>query len=96
MNKVRRNSTRARAWAVIRKLRVFTIARLVRLTDANYDNLKRYIRALADAGYLRAEGHEMGSVRWRLVRDTGPLPPVMKTVRYIYDPNTGEEHRGRI
>ena len=29
---------------------------------------------------------------YRLIRNTGPLPPVVKTFNCVYDPNTDEIH----
>jgi len=94
MNKLRKGTVRERAWRVMRALRSFTLRRLCMITGGQRYNLGRYVRTLAACGYLKQEGREMGHNRWRLIKDTGPIPPVMKTVHYIYDPNTKETLRG--
>jgi hypothetical protein len=89
---------RQRAWASMRYLRVFTGPQIEMVSDINYDNLKKYLRALELAGYLqrrraKRNGSPAGHVDWVLVRNTGPLHPIVRRDRSgVYDPNTDEVH----
>lgn len=101
------NSQRARAWAAMRNFgqrrEGFTVTELRLVTQdelgalqGTRDNLNLYIGRLAKAGYLRCvspAGPKRDRV-WRILRDTGPLPPVMRKHGGLYDPNTGEIHAG--
>ena len=96
MNRVRMQTDRAKIWKVIRAHKEgFTSADIEILTDATYINIKRYLKILADAGYLRrkrkANLNGKGT-HWvyRLVKNTGPKPPVQKALRFLFDPNTNE------
>lgn len=56
---------------------------------------KSYLTQLSKAGYLkveRAASNGGGLARYRLVRDTGPLPPAVTRAKVVYDRNTGELH----
>lgn len=56
---------------------------------------KSYLTQLNKAGYLKVEkaAHNGGGLaRYRLVRDTGPLPPAVTRAKVVYDRNTGELH----
>jgi hypothetical protein len=56
---------------------------------------KEYCHYLALAGYLavvrQGKGKGKGGVlsAYRLIRNTGPLPPMIQRVKSVYDPNTG-------
>jgi len=90
-NKVHLNSDRAKAWKVIRGISGnFTVSEIVTIVGANYENIKRYIRCLYDAGFIRNEGRKGHEKVYRLIRNTGPKPPVQKTMKFIFDPNTNE------
>lgn len=54
-----------------------------------------YIKHLNAAGYLREEapaqrGPGRTPARYRLMRDTGPLPPAVTRAKVVYDRNLGE------
>ena len=57
---------------------------------------KDYLRHLALAGYMTVpkRGHGVGAggvqSRYRLVKDTGPRPPMICRTKSIYDPNLGK------
>ena len=91
-NKYRPGSGRARIWEAMRGLRRFTIGDLCELTGEDYHNVKRFVRVLELAGYLRKSraGEPGAKYRYLLVRDTGPRAPVQKAVRFLWDPNTDE------
>lgn len=94
-----RFTQRARLWSAMRILKKFTLGEILILaSEARASSARRYVRALADAGYLREmPRRERGTAltspgfkRWHLVRDTGPVAPVWRTTRGdVYDINLG-------
>lgn len=91
----------ARIWAAVRDLREFTAADVIdRLswdgTATTRQRVQRRLRLLGDAGYLTCIGREKPRLRgsthkvWKLVRDTGPLPPAFDGLGCARDRNTGE------
>jgi len=97
-----RNSFRGRLWRGMRLKRKFSIPGLLELAakgEKSPDTAAgSYIRALERAGYLtrlprREPGTSLtsnGYLRWSLIRDTGPLPPMPRRDGTVFDPNTGE------
>jgi hypothetical protein len=56
---------------------------------------KTYLTHLDRAGYLvvaKAARNAGGLTVYRLVRDTGPLPPAITRAKVVYDRNTGVLH----
>lgn len=55
---------------------------------------RNYIQMLLSCGYLKViqkSSPRCGRVaRYKLVKDTGPQPPVLQNIRQLYDPNTGK------
>jgi hypothetical protein len=100
-----RNSLRKRLWRAMRLKKKFTINSL--LIDAARDEKSPvsaagyFVRALERAGYLmRMPRREQGTsptsngyLRWSLLRDTGPLTPLLRSDGTVFDPNTGETLR---
>lgn len=100
-----RNTLRERAWRAMRVRGQFCLPDLI--TDAARpedtapeDNLGRYVRALAAAGYVaalpyRARGTSLtsnGYKIWVLRKNTGPLAPILLSkIHAIRDRNTGED-----
>ncbi|MDO8931357.1 MAG: hypothetical protein Q7U97_03095 [Rhodocyclaceae bacterium] len=96
---------RQRAWNVLRMGKKVTyddiVMRIVEGEERDaYGNVRKYVRALAQAGYCRPMPqreqplNEMsnGCIRWMLVSDTGPQAPVVRVSRnVIYDPNLDAE-----
>lgn len=96
---------RQRAWSSMRMQRLFTVPDIVleasRPTDGNpADNLHRYLKALARAGYVKVSPNRVsapaptsnGYMRFLLQRDTGPRAPVVLSKQPgIHDFNTGED-----
>lgn len=83
---------RSRIWGAIRYLRKFTLEDLEEGTGQSYPHVRRYVRRLLDAGYLKlvceARGGRATNV-YRLVRDTGSLPPIpRRNLAQVYDANT--------
>lgn len=94
---------RQRAWWVMQRRVVFTLPELLSTlaTGAEKDaqsNLGKYIKALADTGFLEIDGRappdsptSNGCIRYRLVRDNGRKAPVWRQrAGGVYDPNTGD------
>ncbi|WP_194094843.1 hypothetical protein [Marivivens aquimaris] len=55
--------------------------------------VRDYCRKLLELGYLKVIQTRIPGKReaeYRLIRDTGPIPPVMKKLPVCYDGNTGE------
>jgi len=99
------DTIRQRAWNVMRLPGSFTIPDLITIVVINgetgaADNLQKYCKTLATAGYLmiladRAKGTRPGSngfIRYRLIKDTGEIAPVIRPkTKTLYDHNLGEE-----
>jgi hypothetical protein len=84
------------AWQSMRVMRRFTQAELLTVAPAVTPSLlKRYVRSLTDAGFLRivqarVNGRPGSSNVYMLVRDTGPVPPLRHTDgKGMHDGNTG-------
>lgn len=93
---------RQRVWNVLRMGRKVTLDDILLLVLQGGErdpasNVGKYLRALARAGYahryaMRETPGRLtsnGAIRWLLVRDTGPLAPLLKrTGDRLYDRNT--------
>lgn len=78
---------REQLWQTMRALSVFTFADLqvAASTDEHpvaFAEAKTYCQVLHKAGYLAK-----GAMGYRLIRYTGPLPPMIQRVKNVYDPN---------
>lgn len=101
------NTLRQRAWTGMRLAQRFTVGSLLILAKQPDDshpesNIRRYIRGLVAAGYvalLPSTGPApirggTGYHQYRLMRDTGPLCPVLRRGNStIFDPNIGGHTR---
>jgi hypothetical protein len=88
---------RQRAWAQMRFRQRFTAADIMEVTSIGKDNLKKFLRRLLKAGYLREvqprkSGVAMGYAVYRLVRNTGPKRPLPWENGQVYDQNNGETY----
>lgn len=87
---------RGKIWAAIRFLkRNITLEDLESVTGQSYPNVRRYVRRLQLAGYLRLDGQsntQQGKCNvYRLVRNSGRLAPIPQfETNTVYDPNTKE------
>lgn len=100
-----KNTLRERAWRSMRVQKRFTIPDIVSSaaieTDGNpHESVARYLRALRDAGYVKASARRVDKVSetsngfkvWMLIRDTGRLAPVvLSKIPAIRDLNLGED-----
>lgn len=86
-----------RAWQAMRVLRRFTTADIIMTAEVGESACRKYIRALARAGFLahereRVSGRAGSRELWRLARDTGPKPPIRRwDGNGVFDQNTGVE-----
>jgi len=88
---------RTKSWQSMRILREFSLADLQVTAEVTYDSAKKYVRLLERAGYLlrvvRHSGQPGSYARWRLVRDSGPVAPILRgglRPDRVYDPNLQE------
>ncbi|MEX0271183.1 hypothetical protein AB3R30_18765 [Leptolyngbyaceae cyanobacterium UHCC 1019] len=84
-------------WLAMRFLTVFTTEDLMDATEQSFANSYKYCSQLLKAGYLRlcqrANGEPGRLNQYRLIRNSGALPPIpAKNGSGTYDPNTGETH----
>ena len=74
----------------------FTLKDIAKLSEGEIVNLKHYFCTLKKAGYIVVVGYKSMSPKpgqecfFRLAKNTGPRPPIMKDLRHLYDPNTKE------
>jgi hypothetical protein len=88
---------RVRVWEAIRTARKGTVAEIEQLALASEKDpggVQRYLLALRRGGYLRRmKAVSYKEARYLLIRDTGPLAPILRRSKdCLYDPNTKEEH----
>lgn len=95
--KDKRLTKEGRIWTAMRAASKFTIEDLL-MTFAGLEgefsekSIRSYCTTLQKAGYLKDTRRgrvKAQSVRYHLVRDTGPLPPTVKRVPVVTDPNEG-------
>lgn len=84
---------RQQAWNSIRVIKRFTSAQIEATAAISRDNLRKYLKALHQTGYLvqvrpKQNGKSLGHAVWRLARDSGPSAPIVRTDGSgVYDPN---------
>lgn len=91
-----RKSAPGLMWTAMRRQKVFGPAEILSFIEASspltkIKEVKRYCSDLQVAGYLKVEKKARADGRmatYRLVRDTGPLPPVIRSLRCVVDGNT--------
>jgi hypothetical protein len=95
-NHIRKNTSRERCWRLMRTLGNYTLTEVATLAEADVENIRHYHQCLISAGYVkqvgtkRQEGRSGFDKVYRLVKNTGPKPPVQKSLRFLFDPNTSE------
>jgi hypothetical protein len=85
-------------WFVIRKAGVFSFRDVAmqantEATPVTEDQARDFCRMLVGAGYLRIERKADNKGRlalYRLIHNTGPIPPREKRIRAVWDENKGE------
>ena len=83
-------SGQQRMWRAARILKSFTPQELAAAASSGgpsvtLETAKSYCRMLAKAKYLVG-----GPDTWTLVRQTGPLAPMIQKAKQVYDPNLGQ------
>lgn len=79
-------------WKVIRGINgEFTVEDVIVLTEERHSTVSVYLSLLFRAGYIRKIGTRRttrggGQNVYRLIKNTGPKPPLQR--RCLYDPNT--------
>jgi len=66
-----------RIWQLIRARRRFTKKEIQRLADAGEDSVDKYIKLLEKNGYLRVTGRDGRLKVYLLIKDSGPIRPVL-------------------
>lgn len=78
--KAREPKSRRRLWRALRQLRTSETSRLVVVTEVARGTVQRDLGHLHRTGYLAktSRPNQLGGTEttWRLVRDTGPKPPM--------------------
>ncbi|NRB18288.1 MAG: hypothetical protein HRU33_12125 [Rhodobacteraceae bacterium] len=95
--KDKRLTKEGRIWTTMRSASKFTIEDLLKTFAGLEDefsekSIRSYCSTLQKAGYLKDSRRgrvAAQSVRYHLVRDTGPLPPTVKRVPVVTDANEG-------
>lgn len=85
-------------WRAMKVRKVFDAEQLARdatqgAVTCTLATAKSYVSKLATAGYLRIEVKASPGgrlARYRLMKDTGPLPPAITRAKVVFDRNTGE------
>lgn len=75
-----------KVWKVIRGLHEFTTEDVVVLTELPRSTVSVYLSTLHKAGYLRITNKKGHQSVFRMIKNTGPKPPVQR--RCLYDQNT--------
>ncbi len=87
-------------WNSMRRLKQFSARDLAAHSTTSHvevpeNHAKVYCSHLLAAGYLKVVQKAAPPKRaaiYRLIRDTGPVPPKTQRIHQVYDPNTGETH----
>lgn len=87
-------------WRSMRMLKQFSARDLAAhstttASEVTENHAKVYCSHLLAAGYLKVVQKAAPPKRaaiYRLIRDTGPVPPKTQRIHQVYDPNTGETH----
>lgn len=82
-------------WTVIRQLKMFqpldiAVHATAGAIDVSEEDARGYCQQLVNAGYLKVERKARPGLRpaiYRLIRNTGPMPPRERRIRAIYDDN---------
>jgi hypothetical protein len=88
----RRPRARDRVWTSMRVLRRFTIPDLSATAECHRDNVRKFLKTLTGAGYLRVVAPRRSGVKggyqvWMLIRNTGPVAPRLQSDGRLFDPN---------
>ena len=84
-------------WHAMRGLKAFTLQDIAawgttEAVQVSLDSARSYASALLEAGYLRVERKAVPGRHdaiYRLIKNTGPVPPMLRRVEAVVDLNTG-------
>ena len=89
------NLAATRVWRCMRQLRTFTVPDLMATAEATKREADRLNRALVAVGYVRELRKSSGEVgdftTYRLLKDTGPHAPRIRTNGDVWDINLQQE-----
>lgn len=77
-----------RMWAIVRKTNPVSLEDVAQMAGVTEADAQVFMAMLEEAGYVRAAA----SGGWRVLRDTGPRPPMLDAVAFVVDGNTGDIH----
>jgi len=89
-------------WRSMRIMKVFTAPEIAQISSTagvsvTEATAQSYIGMLFATGYLvvieKANPGVGRKASYRLVRNSGPKPPMIQRVKRVYDPNTGQVHQ---
>ncbi|MGF1727180.1 hypothetical protein [Photobacterium nomapromontoriensis] len=85
------NRPRQKMWLTLRVLRKFRLSDLMMATEVGRSTASKFVNRLIQAGYVRKISPSKprlgdGAV-FLLVRDTGPLAPIERSKKGMWDPN---------
>lgn len=88
----RQGCGREQMWRTMRILGSFTtqdlaVSATTEECTVNVGSAREFLKYLAKAGYI-VQRQRGGA--WRLVKNTGPRPPVIQKLPQVFDPNTGK------
>lgn len=95
--KITEGSREAHMWNAIRQFPSFSATDVAATSDiVTVEDARAYIGVLFRHDYLRctrkADPSKGREASYKLIRNTGPRAPVLKRIRAVIDPNTGEHH----
>jgi len=86
---------RQNMWRTMRIRKVFTLDDLVALSSTDHkvspEEAETYMKFLEKAGYIKnTDGKSRPKAAYRLIKDTGPKPPMIQRIKRVWDPNLRE------
>lgn len=87
-----KKDARQRAWSCMRILGKFDINQICSISGIGIDNVRRFEKKLRDYGYTQIDRNYRGGrvgefMTIRLIKNTGPLRPVIGNTGTLYDQN---------
>lgn len=87
---------RSRMWQSMRVMRRFSVRDLIAVAEASDSHVRRYVRELRRAGYVRpvhiTNFTALNDTIYLLIRNTGPQAPrIRRHSNVVWDPNTRDK-----
>lgn len=87
-----KRDSRSRAWTSMQILPLFSLPDLEISALISESNAKKYVQSLLQTGYLQVIRQRTNGSRdynvYQLIRNSGPLAPILKRDGTVFDPNT--------